>query len=88
MIGKLAAWAAVIALAYWVWTGPLQERRTESMAEQLKKNAETMAICMKSEDYRNATGAGSENPERACAERHGLYFENGKWYSYAGSGSR
>jgi hypothetical protein len=83
MLGKLVLYGAIIAAAYWYWSGPYQEGRQSGYEKQLEDNNEKMALCMRGKNYNaGATGNVSGSPEEACAQEYNFYQKNGQWYSY------
>ena len=83
MLGKLVLYGAIIAAAYWYWSGPYQEGRQSGYDKQLEDNNEKMALCTRGKNYNaGATGNVSGSPEEVCAQEYNFYQKNGQWYSY------
>lgn len=74
--------AAIIAVAYWYWTGPYQESGNPTYEDRLKQNAKNMRECLQGLNYRAGTGANTGNPEENCANRYNVYQHEGQWHSY------
>ena len=82
-MGRLLALAAIVAAAYWYWSGPYQAKVNPDYAQQLEANAEKMRLCIHGINYQlGATGEGEGNAEKRCAEKYNLYPHDGKWHSY------
>ena len=57
MIQRLLFITIIAGGAYWYWTGPYQERVNPTYEQQLLKNSDAMAGCMRAEAYQlGATG--------------------------------
>jgi hypothetical protein len=85
VIDKIFSITIVVAVGYWYWQGPYQEKYHPSYETRLQKNAEDMALCMHGAAYREgATGVGSSstNYSDVCAARLNLYQHQGGWHSY------
>jgi hypothetical protein len=84
MLSRMLGLAALGALAWWAWNGPIRDWRTTSPEEQLRANAEQMALCLRGKEYvAGAGGAYTQDAEAACARELNLYRHEGRWYSYA-----
>jgi hypothetical protein len=86
MLRNVLTVAIIGALAYWYWTGPYRagKQPDSDYAEQLKRNDETMRLCIRTMNYRSgATGEATGDPESVCAEQHGVYFDEGHWHRYS-----
>ena len=78
-MAKLAIFLALIAFAYWYWSGPYQESKQE--ADRLRENAVIMKRCIDVEQRMRAAGASAEvDFESVCAEKNNLYLRAGKWH--------
>jgi hypothetical protein len=83
MLNRLFVFVVIIAAAYWYWAGPYQQRTAPDYAEQLRQNAEKMRQCIRGANFKaEATGISDGIPEKQCAQRYNLYFEDGNWHSY------
>ncbi len=89
-MAKLAIFLAIIGLAYWYWSGPYQDSKQTSEADQLQDNAVTMQRCIKEEERMQAAGGvaglgdvGSTgaDAEKLCAEKNNLHLRDGEWHS-------
>jgi len=82
---KIATFVAIVATAYWYWSGPWQEKTHPSYESILKQNAEKMSLCVRGAAYKQgATGNGvnEEVARERCAEELNLYELDGRWHSY------
>ncbi len=88
MSSRVIGLLAILGVAYWYYTGPLQTGRPSLETEQLEENARVMNKCMRREATMTASSGmagappGGGDAEKLCAEQHGLYKENGQWHSY------
>ncbi|MEH6568726.1 MAG: hypothetical protein V7709_06615 [Halioglobus sp.] len=83
MLEKLVLYGAIIAAAYWYWSGPYQEGSLSGYDKQLEDNNEKMAMCIRGKNYNaGSTGNFSGLPEEVCAQEYNFYQKNGQWYSY------
>jgi hypothetical protein len=83
MLGRIITLAALVATAYWYWSGPYQESQHPSYARKLEQNTENMRLCIRTAAYKaGATGEGSGNYEQQCAEKFNLYRRGDQWHSY------
>jgi hypothetical protein len=87
---KYAVYIAIIAGAYWYWTGPYQDGRQISAADELENNAAIMKRCIQQERSMQGAGglggvpgAGStgEDAEAVCAQKNMLHQRDGVWHS-------
>ena len=87
MLAKLVIVAAVIAAAYWYWTGPYQQNQPSSETRQLQENARNMKKCMRAEKSMGAAagmagvGGVAGDAQTLCAQRYNLYLQDGQWHS-------
>jgi len=82
---RIGAFAAIVAAAYWYWSGPYQDRVHPSYRLQVQENDEKMRECNRAAAYKlgaTGTGAGLEIAEKECAEQYNVYQLDGHWYSY------
>jgi hypothetical protein len=83
MLGRIFSIVVIVGAAYWYWSGPYQARVHPSHEAQLEKNAENMRLCVRGIAYKaGATGMGSADGEKSCAEKYNVYEKDGKWHSY------
>ena len=84
MFKNLASLAVILAVAYWYWTGPYQDKHApKSYQQKLVANGEKMMQCERGLGYQQGAGnqiAGS--PETLCAKRFNFYQDLGQWHSY------
>jgi len=84
MFGKLIVIAAIVGAGYWYWSGPYQDGGS---ARQLQENNRNMERCIRREASMNAAAGmagGAVSPgdaEKLCAEKYGLYLQNGQWHT-------
>jgi len=80
---KLLSIAVIVAVGYWYWQGPYQEKYHPSYQTQLQENAMNMTRCMHAADYRaGATGSASGDSSEVCAAKFNVYQHEGEWHSY------
>jgi hypothetical protein len=85
MLQRIIVVAAVIAGAYWYWSGPYQEKINPSYETILEQNDEKMALCLRAAAYkRGSTGSGpdAEGASEQCAKEYNVYEKEGRWHSY------
>jgi len=83
MFGRLVPLLLIAAAGYWYWTGPYQQSMQPRYEDKLRENRENMQRCLRGEAYMaGATGQGSGDPEKLCAEQYNLYQHDGQWHSY------
>lgn len=89
-MAKLVIFVALVAAAYWYWSGPYQESRQSSAADQLKDNASIMQRCIAQEGRMQTAGglagvgdvgSSGQDAERLCAEKNNLVKRDGNWYN-------
>jgi hypothetical protein len=79
---------AILAGAYWYWSGPYQDGRPGGRDAQLQENARKMEQCIRRERSITAgagmVGAdpGSGDPQELCALQLNLYQQDGQWHSF------
>jgi hypothetical protein len=83
MVGRILMLAIVIALGYWYWTGPYQERSNPTYEQKLRQNARAMSDCIARKHYADTrmVSSGGDLEER-CMRELKLYEEDGQWHSY------
>ena len=80
MIRNALGYLALAAVAWWLWTGPVQDMRSVSEEEVLKANAQNMARCMGAREFAATFAAPAErDAQRDCAKKYGLYLDQGQW---------
>lgn len=85
MLQRITMFIAIVAVAYWYWSGPYQEKTHPSYDTILEENDRKMAECTRAAAYAfGATGKGvNVDAARAqCAEEFNLYEADGRWHSY------
>ncbi len=83
MLRNFVTVGLLAAVCYWYWSGPYQARVHPNYQQRLEANDEAMKLCIRTANYKTgATGEGGEDPETACAAKHGVYFDAGHWHSY------
>jgi len=83
MIRSLITLVIIIAVGYWYWSGPYQQKHHPSYRQKLDANAEAMRMCLYGKAY--AAGSGKNivgDPEQLCAKKLNFYQENGEWHDY------
>jgi len=89
-MAKLVIILAIIGVAYWYWSGPYQQSRQTSVADQLKENAAIMQRCVAQEGRMQSAGglagvgdvgSSGEDAERLCATKNHLVKRDGNWYA-------
>ncbi len=73
----------VVAIGYWYWSGPYQERVNPTPAQKVRQNSNAMSDCIARKHYadtRMATDSG--DLEQKCMQELNLYLEDGEWHSY------
>lgn len=85
MIKSLIILLLVAAAGVWYWKGPYQEESRSAEEKRFEENARTMDRCVRREESMNAAaGMGAVgglpgDSKTLCAEKHGLYFAEGRW---------
>ena len=85
MIQRILAIAVFAGAVYWYWSGPYQARVNPTYQQQLKKNNEEMAGCIRAEAFQlgaTGRGLGEEQARQMCAKKFNVYEEDGNWHSY------
>lgn len=85
MLVRIIVFVAIVAAAYWYWSGPYQEKINPDYETVLKRNNEAMSQCMRTAAYQTGTtgnGPGPEQAERQCAQELNVYQHDGQWHSY------
>ena len=80
---KMLTYFAIIAAAYWYWSGPYQNGKVSSYDSEVQQNNEKMSLCVRGKNYNaGATGNVSGSPEEMCAAEYNFYEKDGQWHSY------
>ena len=85
MIQRIVLLLVIGGLGYWYWSGPYQARVNPSYEQQLQRNDENMAGCMRAKAYQlgaTGQGVGADRAREQCARQHNVYEEDGRWHSY------
>ena len=84
---NLIIFLAIIAAAYWYWSGPYQKVELQTYEEHLKENADIMKRCITKEASMAGAagmaglGGGAADAETLCAQENNLYRSDGQWHS-------